>query len=76
MSLAALAVAVSALAIYLVAEQSLRSQIIDRVGRNSDALIASAASGVPADLFGFGIEGVDYEADVCTDVQIPNVINI
>ena len=27
-------------------------------------------------LFGFGIEGVDYEADVCTDVQIPNVINI
>ena len=27
-------------------------------------------------LFGFGIAGVDYKADVCTDVQIPNVINI
>jgi enoyl-[acyl-carrier protein] reductase/trans-2-enoyl-CoA reductase (NAD+) len=27
-------------------------------------------------LFGFGIEGVDYEADVATDVQIPNVINL
>ncbi|WP_037220164.1 HAMP domain-containing protein [Rhodococcus sp. JG-3] len=62
MSLAALAVAVSALAIYLVAEQSLRSQIIDRVGRNSDALIASAASGVPADLFGFGIEDTEGTA--------------
>ena len=27
-------------------------------------------------LFGFGIERVDYEADVCPDVQIPNVINM
>lgn len=62
MSVATLAVAVSALAIYLVAEQALRSQIIDRVGRNSDALIASAASGVPADLFGFGVEDTEGTA--------------
>ncbi|MGV8872980.1 MAG: HAMP domain-containing protein [Rhodococcus sp. (in: high G+C Gram-positive bacteria)] len=62
MSVAALAVAVSALAIYLVAEQALRSQIIDRVGRNSDALIASAASGVPAGLLGFGIEDTEGTA--------------
>jgi enoyl-[acyl-carrier protein] reductase/trans-2-enoyl-CoA reductase (NAD+) len=27
-------------------------------------------------LFGFGIEGVDYEADVSPDVRIPNVINM
>lgn len=62
MSVAALAVAVSALAIYLVAEQALRSQIVDRVERNSDALIASAASGVPAGLFGFGIEDTEGTA--------------
>ncbi|MEU3474291.1 HAMP domain-containing protein [Rhodococcus sp. 05-340-1] len=62
MSVAALAVAVSALAIYLVAEQALRSQIIDRVERNSDAIIASAASGVPADIFGFGIEDTEGTA--------------
>lgn len=62
MSVAALAVAVSALAIYLVAEQALRSQIVDRVQRNSDALIASAASGVPAGLFGFGIEDTEGTA--------------
>ncbi|AJW39838.1 Osmosensitive K+ channel histidine kinase KdpD [Rhodococcus sp. B7740] len=60
--MAALAVAVSALAIYLVAEQALRSQIVDRVERNSDALIASAASGVPAGLFGFGIEDTEGTA--------------
>ncbi|MGF0309361.1 HAMP domain-containing protein [Rhodococcus sp. IEGM1428] len=59
MSVAALAVAVSALAIYLVAEQALRSQIIDRVGRNSDAIIASATSGLPAGLLGFGIEDTE-----------------
>ncbi|CCQ17224.1 Signal transduction histidine-protein kinase/phosphatase MprB [Rhodococcus sp. AW25M09] len=57
MSVAALAVAVSALAIYLVAEQALRSQIIDRVSRNSDALMASAASGASPYLFGFATEG-------------------
>ena len=56
MSVAALAVAVSALAIYLVAEQALRSQVIDRVGRNSDALMASAASGASPYLFGFATE--------------------
>ncbi|MBY4128620.1 HAMP domain-containing protein [Rhodococcus fascians] len=56
MSVAALAVAVSALAIYLVAEQALRAQVIDRVGRNSDALIASAASGASPYLFGFATE--------------------
>ncbi len=27
-------------------------------------------------LFGFGIEGVDYGADVATDVQIPGVVNV
>lgn len=59
MSVAALAVAVSALAIYLVAEQALRSQVIDRVGRNSDALMASAASGASPYLFGFATEGTN-----------------
>ena len=27
-------------------------------------------------LFGFGVEGVDYGADVATDVQIPGVVNV
>lgn len=52
-SVAALAVAVSALAIYLVAEQSLRDQLGDRVSRNADALITGASTGVPSTAFGF-----------------------
>lgn len=62
MSVAALAVAVSALAIYVVAEQALRSQIADRVSRNSEALIASTASGVPSTAFGFGVGNADGPA--------------
>ena len=27
-------------------------------------------------LFGFGVDGVDYEADVATDVQIPNLVDM
>lgn len=61
-SLAALAVAVSALAIYLVTEQALRSQVADRVSRNADALIASATSGVPSTFFGFGVGTTDGPA--------------
>ncbi len=61
-SLAALAVAVSALAIYVVAEQALRAQVADRVSRNADALIASASSGVPSGLFGFGVGNSDGPA--------------
>ncbi|RRQ26026.1 HAMP domain-containing protein [Rhodococcus sp. Eu-32] len=62
MSVAALAVAVSALAIYAVTEQALRAQVADRVSRNADALIASATSGVTATLFGFGVGSSDGPA--------------
>lgn len=60
--MAALAVAVSALAIYLVTEQSLRSQIADRVDRNTDALIAGAVSGVTPAVFGFGVGSAEGPA--------------
>ncbi|WP_245819925.1 HAMP domain-containing protein [Rhodococcoides yunnanense] len=60
--MAALAVGVSALAIYAVTEQSLRTQLADRVSRNADALIAGASSGVPSTLFGFGVGSVDGPA--------------
>ena len=61
-SLATLAVAVSALAIYLVAEQALRDQLADRVTRNADALIAGATLGVPSTFYGFGVGSVDGPA--------------
>jgi two-component system, OmpR family, sensor histidine kinase MprB len=62
MSLAALAVAVSALAIYMVAEQALRDQLGDRVSRNADALISGATTGVPSTAFGFGAGNPDGPA--------------
>ena len=61
-SLATLAVAVSALAIYLVAEQALRDQLADRVTRNADALIAGATLGVPSTFYGFGVGSGDGPA--------------
>lgn len=62
MSLAALAVAVSALAIYVVADQALRDQLGDRVSRNADALITGAQTGVPSTVFGFGVSNPDGPA--------------
>lgn len=62
MSLAALAVAVSALAIYVVAEQSLRDQLDDRVSRNADALITGATTGVSSTVFGFAAGNPDGPA--------------
>lgn len=61
-SLATLAVAVSALAIYVVAEQALRDQLADRVTRNADALIAGATLGVPSTFYGFGVGNTDGPA--------------
>lgn len=61
-SLATLAVAVSALAIYVVAEQALRDQLADRVTRNAEALIAGATLGVPSTFYGFGVGSTDGPA--------------
>ncbi len=61
-SLATLAVAVSALAIYVVAEQALRDQLADRVTRNADALIAGATLGLPSTFYGFGVGSADGPA--------------
>nr|WP_296777714.1 HAMP domain-containing protein [Rhodococcus sp. (in: high G+C Gram-positive bacteria)] len=62
MSLAALAVAVSALAIYVVVEQSLRDQLADRVSRNADALLTGVDKGLPPTLYGFGVGNADGPA--------------
>lgn len=41
-------------------------EISDLVGYKADFLR----------LFGFGVDGVDYDADVATDVQIPNLVDM
>ena len=46
---------------------------------NENLYEISDLAGYKADflrLFGFGVEGVDYEADVATDVQIPNLVDM
>lgn len=52
-SVAALAVAICSFAIYMVTEDALRGQIVDRVGRDADKLIASDSSGLSPAAFGF-----------------------
>ena len=46
---------------------------------NENLYEISDLAGYKADflrLFGFGVDGVDYDADVATDVQIPNLIDM
>ncbi|RRU11109.1 enoyl-ACP reductase FabV [Stenotrophomonas sp. 278] len=46
---------------------------------NENLYEISDLAGYKADflrLFGFGVEGVDYEADVATDVAIPNLVDL
>ncbi|MBV6760623.1 HAMP domain-containing protein [Rhodococcus opacus] len=53
-ALAAIAVFVSVVAIYLVTEHSLRTQVNDRLSRKVDVFVASSASGAPLSFFGVG----------------------
>ena len=46
---------------------------------NENLYEISDLAGYKADflrLFGFGVDGVDYDADVATDVQIPNLVDM
>ena len=46
---------------------------------NENLYEISDLAGYKADflrLFGFGVEGVDYDADVATDVKIPNLVEM
>lgn len=46
---------------------------------NENLYEISDLAGYKADflrLFGFGVEGVDYDADVATDVKIPNLVDL
>ena len=46
---------------------------------NENLYEISDLAGYKADflrLFGFGVEGVDYEADVATDVAIPDLVDL
>ena len=52
---------------------------LDDANVEADLPSASDLAGYKADflrLFGFGVEGVDYEADVATDVAIPNLVDM
>lgn len=72
-ALAAVAVSVSVVAIYLVTEHSLRTQVNDRLSRKVDVFVASAASGAPLSFFGVGggqtlkIAMITQSGDVVTD---------
>ena len=52
-SVAALAVAICSVVIYMVTEDALRTQLSDRVGRDADKLIESDSSGLSPAAFGF-----------------------
>jgi enoyl-[acyl-carrier protein] reductase/trans-2-enoyl-CoA reductase (NAD+) len=46
---------------------------------NENLYEISDLAGYKADflrLFGFGVDGVDYDADVATDVKIPNLVEM